>query len=218
MNKNEYTIRWEIPDDYRTVENITREAFWNLYVPGCGEHYFVHVLRNHGDFVPELDFVLEMDRKIIGYVMYSKSKLIDENGEEKRILTLGPLCVHPNYQRMGYGKALVEHSFDKALDLGYDTIVVFGNPGNYVPRGFKSCKKYNVYLEGDVYPTAMMVKELKAGVLDGRKWLYCGSSVVELCSDTEAVERFDALFPPKEKKWQPSQEEFYIYSHSVIND
>lgn len=218
MNKKGYTIRWERPDDYRTVENITREAFWNLYVPGCDEHYFVHVLRKHEDFVPELDFVLEMDGKIIGYVMYSKSKLIDENREEKEILTLGPLCVHPNYQRMGYGKALMEYSFNKAIELGYDNVVVFGNPGNYVPRGFKSCKKYNVCLEGDVYPTAMMVKELKAGVLDGRKWLYCGSSAVELCSDAEAVERFNALFPPKEKKWQPSQEEFYIYSHSVIND
>lgn len=215
MNKN-YTIRLERQEDYRAVENLTREAFWNLSVLGCDEHYLVHVMRNHEDFIPELDFVIEADGKIIGNVMYVKAKLSDEKGEKKNILSFGPVCIHPDYQRRGYGKALLEYSFEKAIQLGYDTIVIYGNPDNYVARGFKSCKKYNVCLEGDIYPCAMLVKELKEGSLDGRKWCYLESPVATLCGDVEAVAKFDAQFPPKEKKWQPSQEEFYIHSHSII--
>ena len=125
--------------------------------------------------------------------------------------------IHPDYQRKGYGKTLLEYTFKKAMELGYDTIVNCGNPDNYVARGYKSCKKYNVCFEGDVYPTALLVKELCTGAFDGRKWFYYPSNAEEPCNDTEAVEKFDKLFTPKEKAWQPSQEEFYIHSHSVIN-
>lgn len=214
--KNDYIIRLEAADDYRTVENLTREAFWNLSYPGCHEHYFVHILRQHEDFVPELDFVIEVNGKIIGNIMYTTAKLVDENGTEKRILTMGPICIHPDYQRKGYGKTLLEYTFEKAIELGYDTIVNFGNPDNYVCRGYKSCKKYNVCLEGDVFPGALLVKELRTGVLDGRKWVYYPSPAEELCSDTEAVEKFDVEFPVKIKEWKPSQEEFFIHSHSII--
>ena len=216
MNKNDYIIRLENESDYFTVENITRKAFWNINVPGCSEHYFVHVMRSHKDFIPQLDFVIEADGKVIGSVMYTKTKLIDENGNEKQSITFGPVSIHPDYQRKGYGKALLEYSFEKARELGYDVIVIFGNPDNYVARGFKSCQKYNICLEGGVYPTAMLVKELKEGALDMRKWIFCESSASEPCNDSDAVEKFDALFPAKKKKWQPSQEEFYIHSHSAV--
>lgn len=216
MNKNDYIIRPETPDDYRTVENINREAFWNLSVPGCDEHYFAHVMREHADFVPELDFIVEIDGKAIASIMYTKAKLIDEHGTVKEILSFGPLCVLPEYQRMGYGKILIEHSFTKAVEMGYDTVVIFGNPDNYVSRGFRSCIKYNVCLEGDIFPTALLVKELRENVLDGRKWYYHESSVSELLGDKEKSEKFDAEFPPKIKAWKPSQEEFFIHSHSVI--
>lgn len=216
MNKNDYVIRLETPDDYRTVENINREAFWNLSVPGCDEHYFAHVMREHADFVPELDFIVEIDGKAIASIMYTKAKLIDEHGTVKEILSFGPLCVLPEYQRMGYGKILIEHSFTKAVEMGYDTVVIFGNPDNYVSRGFRSCIKYNVCLEGDIFPTALLVKELRENVLDGRKWYYHESSVSELLGDKEKSEKFDAEFPPKIKAWKPSQEEFFIHSHSVI--
>ncbi len=217
MNKNDYIIRLETENDYREVENLAREAFWNLSVPGCNEHYFVHILRQHEDFIPELDFVLEADGKIIGSIMYAKAKLKDEKGTEKPVLTMGPICIHPDYQRKGYGKTLLEYTFEKAIELGYDTIINFGNPDNYVARGYKSCKKYNICFEGDVFPTALLVKELSAGVFDGRKWFYYPSNADEPCNDAEAVEKFDSFFLPKEKAWQPSQEEFYIHSHSVIN-
>lgn len=216
MNKNDYIIRLETTADYRTVENINREAFWNLSVPGANEHYFAHIMRDHADFIHELDFVIEVDGKIIASIMYTKSKLINKSGMEKDILSFGPICVLPEYQRMGYGKILIEHSFAKALEMGYDTVVIFGNPDNYVSRGFKSCIRYNVCIEGDIFPTALLVKELREGVLDGQKWYYHESPVSELLNDEEKIKLFDSEFPYKIKVWQPSQEEFYIHSHSVI--
>lgn len=208
-----FKIRNEKETDYRRVEEITRKAFWNLYAPGCDEHYLVHIMRTHKDFIPELDFVIEVDGQVIGNIMYTKAKLIDESGVEKEILSFGPVSILPEYQRRGYGKKLIEYSFKKAAALGYDVIVIFGNPGNYVNLGFKSCKKYNVCLENGIYPTAMLVKELKPGTLDGRKWVYL-SPVFDI--DKKEAERFDEGFEPWEKKYQPSQEEFYIYSHSVV--
>lgn len=208
-------IRREEKRDWETVENLTRQAFYNLYVPGCVEHYLVHIMRGHEDFVPELDLVLELDGTVIGNVMYTKAKLTDENGAAKDILTFGPVSILPAYQRMGYGKLLLEHSFQKAVQLGYDAVVIFGSPGNYVSRGFKSCKKYNVCVENGKYPAAMMVKELIPHALDGHKWSYQDSPVMEI-SEEEAA-RYDDTLEPMEKKYLPSQEEFYIMSHSFTH-
>lgn len=208
------TIRNETETDYRAVEELTREAFWNLNFPGCSEHYLIHVLRSHADFIPELDLVAEADGKIVGSIIYSKSKLTDEKGNEKDILTFGPLSVSPEYQRKGIGKALIELSFIKAAELGYDTVVIFGSPSNYISRGFKSCKKYNVSLNG-YFPTAMLVKELKENALDGRSWNFSESSAFDI--DENAAEEFDKTFESKEKVYSKSQEEFFIYSHSSIN-
>ena len=213
MNKM-IKIRNEEETDYERVEEITRKAFWNLYIPGCNEHYLVHVMRSHKDFLPELDLVIEADNQIIGNIIYTKTKLVDESGEEKNILTFGPVCILPEYQRKGYGKNLMEYSFEQAVALDYDVIVIFGNPNNYVSCGFKNCKKYNVCLEDGTYPAAMMVKELKPDVLDRRKWVYYQSPVFEI-DEQEAV-RFDEGLESLEKKYQPSQEEFYIHSHSII--
>ena len=207
-------IRNEAETDYERVEEIARKAFWNIYVPGCIEHYLVHVMRSHKDFLPELDLVIEVDNQIIGNIMYTKAKLVDESGEEKEILTFGPVCIMPEYQRMGYGKLLMEHSFKQAAALGYDVIVIIGNPNNYVSRGFKSCKKYNICLENGICPAAMMIKELKPGALDGRIWVYYESPVMKI--DEQEAERFDESLEIMEKKFQPSQEEFYIHSHSVM--
>ena len=207
-------IRTETENDYRTVEEITRKAFWNLYTPGCNEHYIAHVIRSHRDFIPELDLVAERDGRVIGNIMYTKTCLVDEAGSEKDILTFGPISVLPEYQRMGYGKQLIEASFEKAAALGYEVIVIFGNPGNYVSRGFKSCRKYNVSLENGTFPSAMLVKELKEGALDGRNWIYYESPAFAI--DEAKAEAFDESFEKREKRYQPSQEEFYIHSHSVV--
>ena len=209
-------IRNENPSDYDRVEALTREAFYNIYIPGCVEHYLVHIMRDHEDFIPELDLVLELDGEIIGNIMYTKAKLTDEAGRVKEILTFGPVSVLPAYQRRGYGKQLMEHSFQKALELGYDTIVIFGSPANYVSRGFQSCRKHNVFLEGGKYPAAMMVKELTPGVLAGHAWTYQDSPVMAISE--EAAFAYDDTLEKKERKWTPSQEEFYIMSHSLVEE
>ena len=209
-------IRREEQKDYDLVEKLTRQAFYNLYVEGCVEHYLVHVMREHEDFIPELDFVLERNGHVIGNIMYTKAKLVDENGIEKEILTFGPVSILPDYQRMGYGKMLMEHSFQAAMQLGYDVIVIFGSPSNYVSRGFKSCKKYGVCVENGKYPAAMIVKELCPHVLDGHKWMYHDSPVMAISE--EEAERYDATLEPMEKKYLPSQDEFYIMSHSFVEE
>lgn len=207
-------IRNEEPKDYQAVETLTRKAFYNIYVPGCSEHYLVRIMREHEDFIPELDFVMEQDGEIIGNIMYTKSRLIDEQGTEKQILTFGPVCIDPAHQRKGLGKLLLEHSFEKAAALGYDVIVIFGSPANYVSRGFQSCKKFNVCVEGGKFPSAMMVKELIAGALDGKKWFYYDSPVMPVSE--EDAQKFDDTLEKMEKKHLPSQDEFYIMSHSFV--
>lgn len=201
-------IRNEKKEDWELVERITRQAFYNLYVPGCVEHYLVHVMREHEDFIPELDFVLELDGQVIGNIMYTKAKLTDENGTEKEILTFGPVSIHPAYQRMGYGKMLMEHSFQAAIQLGYDTIVILGSPANYVSRGFKCCKKYNVCIENGKYPAAMMVKELIPHILDDHKWLYQDSPVMAISK--EEAERYDDTLEPMEKSTFQAKTNFIL--------
>ena len=217
MKINDYILRLETENDYHETETMAREAFWNLSVPGCSEHLFMHDLRQHEAFIPQLDFVAEKDGKIIGCIMYSESYLEDEKGNKKTVLTMGPVCVHPEFQRKGISKALLEHTFALALEMGYDCVINFGNPDNYVARGYKSCRKYKVCFEGDIYPAALLVKELKEGVFDGRKWFYHQNDADARCADEKLVDEYDKLFPPKTKAWQPSQEEFYIHSHSIIN-
>lgn len=211
---NGLKIRSERKEDYKIVEEMTRKAFYNLYVPGCVEHYLVHIMRSHEDFIHDLDFVAEMGGKVTGNIMYTKAMLVDEKGNEKQILTFGPMTVDVDHQRKGIGKKLMAHSFHKAAELGYDTIVIFGKPANYVTSGFKSCKKYNVCLGDGSYPSAMLVKELNPNALDGRKWFYSQSPVFDI--DENDAQEYDDSLERMEKKYQPSQEEFYIHSHSTL--
>ena len=210
------TIRLETEKDYRTVENLTREAFWNVYVPGASEHYFVHMMRSHPDFIPELAFVLEKDGEIVGNIMYTKSMLVDEAGNRKQVVSVGPICVAPEYKRQGFSRILIGHSFEKAREMGFDTVVNFGNPANYVGRGFVSFRKKNVCLGKGSYPTALLVCELVPNALEGKCWQFVPSDADACCENVAAVEAFDATFPHKQKAWQPSQQEFYIYSHSSV--
>lgn len=210
------TIRNETQADRPAVEAVTRRAFYNIYVPGCTEHYLVHIMREHPDFIPELDFVAELDGRVIGNVMYTRATLTDGAGAVRDILTFGPVSIAPEHQRNGYGRLLLEHSFRRAEELGWDVIVIFGSPSNYVGCGFKSCKKCNVCLEDGRFPSAMLVKELREGALDGRKWVYRDSPVMSI--DEEAARRYDDALEPMAKEYRPSQEEFYIMSHSYVED
>ncbi len=208
-------IRNEIEKDHRAVEELSRRAFYNRYIPGCVEHYLIHVMRGHEDFIPELDLVLELDGQIIGNIMYTRAKLMDGAGGKKEAVTFGPVCIAPEYQRMGYGKRLMEDSFARAAALGRDVIVIFGSPANYVGRGFKSCKRYNICSEDGRFPAAMMVKELAPRALDGRRWTYYGSPVMAVSE--EEAQRYDSLFEEMKKEYRPSQEEFYIISGAFLS-
>ena len=210
------TIRQEWESDYAQVEQLIRQAFYNIYTPGCTEHYLAHVIRSHPDFLPELDLVLELDGRIIGSILYTRSTLVDETGEEKDILTFGPVCIRPDHQRRGLGKRLMEDSFQRAAALGWEAIVIVGDPNNYVGCGFQSCKKHRVHLEDGTYPAAMLVKELKLGALAGKSWTYRQSPAYDI--DEEAARRFDEALEPMEKKRLPCQEAFEILSRAILPD
>lgn len=209
-------IRNETQADRQAVEAVTRRAFYNVYTPGCTEHYLVRTMRGHPDFIPELDFVAELDGRVIGNVMYTRAALTGKAGAVKDVLTFGPVSIAPEHQRRGYGRQLLEHSFRRAAELGWDVVVIFGSPANYVGRGFKSCKKFNVCLENGKFPSAMLVKELREGALDGRKWVYRDSPAMNI--DAEAARRYDDTLEPMAKEYRPSQEEFYIMSHSSVEE
>ncbi|MDD4494766.1 MAG: N-acetyltransferase [Eubacteriales bacterium] len=124
------TIRPESPADYRIVEELTREAFWKNTDRGVtiDEHLLVHKLRKSHIFVPDLDYVAETDGRIIGNVMYSKSKIVAEGKQDYEVLTFGPLSVLPEYQNQGVGKALMQFTITEAKKLGYTAIVFCGEP------------------------------------------------------------------------------------------
>lgn len=201
-------IRKELEGEYRQVEMLVREAFWNLYVPGCDEHLLVHRLRTHADYLPEMSFVAEVEGEIVGMIAYTRSHLRDEQGVGLESLTFGPLCVHPKWQGKGIGPALVNHTRDLAVHKNENVIVILGHPRNYVKFGFKNCKDFNISDQAGNYPFGQLVLPLKPDVLAGKHWTLRLSSVFELSPDD--VLAFDEAFPKKEKRVMPSQEEFSI--------
>ena len=207
-------VRNEKPEDYRTVEEMIKRTFWNLSEPGCSEHYFAHQVRQSKDYIPELDFVLEEDGKIIGHILYVKAKLVTADGTEKEIVSFGPFTIESAYQRKGYGRKLLEHSLEAAKRMGYPAVAIYGNPENYACYGFKNCKRYNVCLEEDMYPVALMVKELEDGSLSGETWRYVESPAHNY--DGSGFEEFDSSFERMEKGYKYTQELFYIYSRSNL--
>lgn len=207
-------IRNETENDFRIVEELTREAFWNLYFPGCQEHYLVHQMRVHPDFVKELDFVAEVNGKIVGNIMYTKAWLIDETGQEMEILSFGPLCVLPEYQRKGIGSALITHTKEIAKINGVKAIVIYGDPHNYCKHGFKCSKDLNISDMNGSYPAGMLTLELEEGALAGHSWKYKYSPVYEI-NETD-VDEFDKGFVKKEKGYSYTQEIFSISFRSIV--
>ena len=201
-------IQREEETDYRIVEEITREAFWNLNVPGCDEHYIVHILRDHPDFIPEMDYVAEVDNKIIGNIMYTRSYVEDENNNRLDTLTFGPLCVLPKYQKQGIGTALINYTKEIAIKNKSKAIIILGHPHNYCKHGFKNSIDYKISNSEGKYPYGQLVLELEKGVFNGRKWKFYYSSAYNV--DEKAAEEFDNQFPEKKREYKPSQEEFSI--------
>ena len=205
-------LRLERPEDFFEVEMLAREAFWNLFVPGCDEPYLMHQLRTHRDFIPELDYVATLNGKIVGNIMYSRSRLVAEDKSTLPCVTFGPISVHPHYQRKGIGKLLMRKTFELVSQTDAVAIVIWGMPKNYVSCGFKNCKDYNISIMPGKFPTCLLVQELKPGILGEVFYTFSDSEVFAV--DQQAAAEYDKKFPPKERFSTPSQEEFRIMSSS----
>ena len=194
-------IRLEEEKDYFETENLTREAFWNLYREGCFEHLIIHNLRKDKSFVKELDYCIEIDNKIIANIVYAKGKLKLENGNIREILIFGPVSVLPEYQKKGYGEKLINYTIEKAKELGFDAIVIMGNPNYYKKFGFESCSKYKIYYEGlDKNEEApfFMIKILNDNNIENLKGIYSDPDCYK--ADEKELEEFDKKFPFKIKE------------------
>lgn len=206
MNKNDYTIRSEKAEDYREVEYLVRESFWNVYRPGCSEHYVIHVLRNDPAFVKELDFVMEQNGRIIGQNMFMKTIIESDDGRMIPVLTMGPICIAPELKRKGCGKVLLDYSLGKAAELGFGAVLFEGNIGFYGKCGFTYAREFEIRyhdLPEDADDSFFLCKELIPGYLDGITGVY--QTPQGYYVDDVDVEKFDKLFPPKEKLKLPEQ-------------
>lgn len=199
-------IRNENPKDYKTVENIAREAFWNLYFPGCHEHFVVHKMRKHKDFIKDLSFVIEVDDKIVGGIFYTHSKIVSEDNKEYKTVSFGPVFISPKFHRTGLGRKLITHSIQVAKEMGYRAILTLGYPYHYEPYGFLGGKKYKISMPDKKFYKGLLVLPLYEGALDNISGYVIFSDVLE-ASDTK-VNEFDQQFPFKEKKFQESQIEY----------
>ncbi|WP_407356376.1 GNAT family N-acetyltransferase [Methanolobus sp. WCC5] len=191
------SIRLEEEKDFKSVEYMTREAFWDLYKPGCDEHLVVHKIRKLPAFVKELDFVACDKDIIVGNIIYSRAKVVNEGNKEFEVLCMGPFAVLPSYQNQGIGSLLMEHSIEKARQLGYKGIIIFGNPDYYHRFGFVSAKQYNIRTSWGDDLDAFMALELRAGSLNDISGIFSEDEVFKV--ETEELEDFEKQFPYKEK-------------------
>jgi predicted N-acetyltransferase YhbS len=202
------TIRNEIEDDYRTVEELVREAFWNLYVPGCSEHFVLHNLRRSSDFIPELDLIAEKEGQIVGQIAYSRGTITGKGGSENRVISFGPVSVLPGFQRQGIGSALIINSTNLARTMGYPAICIYGDPRYYSRFGFRCGERYEIKTADDKFAVALLVLELKQGVLSNMAGRFVESVAFEV--DTSGLAKYDATFPRKKKAKTDSQREFRL--------
>lgn len=206
MNKNDYIIRLERKEDHAKVENLVREAFWNVYRPGCLEHYVLHQMRDAEDFVPELNFVLEKDGEIIGQNVFVKAKITADDGREIPIMTMGPICIAPEYKRQGYGKILLDYSLEKAAEFGAGALCFEGNIDFYGKSGFSFASEFGIRYHGlpeGEDASFFLCKELIPGYLDGITGEYATPQIYFV--DEAEADVFDQRFPDKKKLKLPGQ-------------
>ena len=202
-------IRLEQPEDYREVENLTREAFWNVYCPGCKEHFVLNQYRNNPDFIPELDFVMEEDGKIIGHVMFSKAEIVKTDGSILPAWTFGPISIHPDYKRKGYGLKLLNYALEKARERGIGVICMEGNIDFYKHAGFVVASTLGIHYHAepkDAVVPYFLALELIPGYLNGIEGTYhTPKGYYVAFENKEAFEAYEATFPQKEKKQHEGQ-------------
>ena len=205
MNKN-YTIRLEKKEEYRAVEELVRESFWNVYRPGCSEHYVLHVLRDDPAFVPQLDFVMEMNGRLIGQNMFMKTVIEADDGRTVNVLTMGPICIANDLKRRGYGKILLDRSLEEAEKMGFGAVLFEGNIQFYGKSGFTYAREFGIRyhdLPDGADDSFFLCKELIPGFLNGISGVYQTPRGYYV-SDAD-VEEFDKAFPPKTRLKLPGQ-------------
>jgi predicted N-acetyltransferase YhbS len=190
-------IRLEVQSDFEETEALTRESFWDLYKPGCDEHLILHKIRNIPAFIKELDFVAILGEQIVGNIIYSKAKVIDENNTEHGILCMGPLSVLPLYQNNGIGSKLMNHSIFRAQELEYKGVIIFGNPDYYKRFGYKNASFYNIKTSDGNNFDAFMALELYENSLTGINGRFYEDPIFKI--DNDELELFEKKFPYKEK-------------------
>lgn len=206
MNRNDITIRLEKEEDYRDVEYMIRESFWNVYRPGALEHYVIRVLRDDPAFVKELDFVMEKEGQLIGQNMFMKTIINADDVRVIDVLTMGPICVRQDLKRKGFGKILLDYSLEKATELGFGAVLFEGNIGFYGHCGFDYASKFGIRyhdLPADADASFFLCRELIPGYLDGITGVY--QTPQGYYVDEEKAEEFDKGFPYKEKLKLPGQ-------------
>lgn len=191
------SIRLEEEKDYKNIEHLTREAFWDIYRPGCCEHLIVHKIRKVPAFVKELSYIACNDDSIIGNIIYSKAKVINDENKEFEVLCMGPLGILPSFQRKGIGSLLMNYSIEKAKELGFKAIIIFGNPNYYQRFGFTNAEKYGIKTSSGENFDAFMALELFDGALNGITGRFYEDKVFEI--EDEELEIFEREFPYKEK-------------------
>jgi len=253
--KEDMNIRLEQPQDYREVENLTREAFWNIYRPGCTEHYVLNQYRTNPDFIPELDFVMELDGKIIGHVMFSKAEIILDSphsqggvgGGSFPSWTFGPISIHPDYKRKGYGLKLLQYALEKAKEMGIGLLQMEGNIEFYKHAGFDLASKMKIHYhaepmeqreqsdacidsaesrqrstEGQPKESEVpyfLALELIPGYWGNREGTYCPPKGYFVADENpEAFEVYEATFPKKEKAFQEGQLPQFCQSSCLASD
>ena len=206
MNKNDYRIRLERKEDYRAVEELVRESFWNVYRPGCSEHYVIHVLRDDPAFIKELDFVMEQGSRLIGQNMFMRTVVNADDGRDVDVLTMGPICIAPELKRQGYGKKLLDYSLEKATALGFGAVLFEGNIGFYGGSGFDYASRFGIRyhdLPEGADASFFLCRELIPNYLEGVTGVYQTPKGYYV-NDAD-LEEFDKSFPPREKLRLPGQ-------------
>jgi len=206
MNTNNIIIRIEKKEEYREVENLVRESFWNVYRPGCLEHYVLNQLRENPDFISELDFVMEENGKLIGQNIFMKAVIKADDGRDVPIMTMGPICITPELKRKGYGKILLDYSLEKAAELGCGALCFEGNIDFYGKSGFTYASEFGIRYHGlpeGEDASFFLCKELIPGYLDGITGEYA-TPAGYFVDEAEALE-FDKEFPYKERLKLPGQ-------------
>jgi predicted N-acetyltransferase YhbS len=212
-SKLEIILRKEQPKDYRIVEELTKEAFWNLHLPGCDEHYLLHIMRNAPCFINDLDYVAEIDGKIVGNIVYTKATILDDNDEHHEVLSFGPISVLPEYQGIGIGSKLIEYTKAIAKELGYKAILIYGDPDYYCRFGFVPAETFKIGTPDNMYVPPLQALELIPSALANIQGRFFEDAVYHI--DLAAAKEFDKTFSQKELRDGLSSQDRFKYLTSL---